>query len=86
MRRPMAGAEEGGKRYVLEGAVVYLHVVQRSGSGESLVHIDVEHPDLNEIIVPKESSYVGGKDGGLFIGLRLDQAKRAEDFLQGRLE
>lgn len=81
----MAGPEEDGQRYVLEGAVVYLHVVQRSGSGESLIHIDVEHPDLNEIIVAKESSYVGGKAGGLFIGLRTEQAKRATEFLQGRV-
>ena len=81
----MAGPEEQGQRYVLEGAVVYLHVVERSGSGESLIHIDVDHPDLNEIIVAKESSYVGGKDGGLFIGLRTEQAKRASEFLQGRV-
>lgn len=81
----MAGPEQDGKRYVLEGAVVYLHVVERSGSGESLVHIDVEHPDLNDIIVARESSYVGGKPGGLFIGLRSEQAKRAEEYLQGRL-
>ncbi len=81
----MTGPEEEGQRYVLEGAVVSLHVVQRAGSGETLIHIDVDHPDINEFIVPKESSYVGGKDGGLFIGLRLEQAKRATEFLQGRI-
>lgn len=78
-------AEEEGERYVLEGAVVYVHVVKHSGGGESLIHIDVEHPDLNEIILAKESSYVGGKAGGIFVGLRPVQAKRAEEFMQGRV-
>lgn len=77
--------EEKGERYVLEGAVVYVHMVRRSEGGESLVHIDVEHPEINDIILAKEASYVGGKEGGLFIGLRPTQAKRAEDFLQGRV-
>lgn len=77
-------AEEAGERVVLEGALVYVHVVKHAASGETLIHIDVEHPDLNDIIIAKESSYVGGKEGGVFIGLRPQQAKRAEEYLQGR--
>lgn len=77
--------EEAGERYELDGAIVYFHVVKSPVTGESVIHIDVEHPDLEGIIPQKESSYVGGKKGGLFVGLRPNQAKRAEEFLQGRV-
>lgn len=77
--------EEKGERVVLEGAVVYIHLVERSAGGESLIHIDVEHPDLNDIIVSRESTYAGGKKGGIFIGLRLQQAQRAQEYVQARL-
>jgi hypothetical protein len=78
-------AEEEGQRYVLEGAEVFVHVTKHERTGESLVHIDVLHPELNDIILPKESTYVGGQKGGFYVGLRPTQIKRAEEFLQGRL-
>lgn len=78
-------AEEEGRRYVLEGAEVYVHVTKHARTGEPLVHIDVMHPEINDIILPKESTYVGGQQGGLYVGLRPNQIKRAEEFLQGRL-
>ena len=81
----LVSEEEEGQRVVLEGAVVYLHVVERSTGGESLIHIDIDHPDLNEIILPREATYAGAKKGGLFIGLRLQQAQRAKEYAQARL-
>ncbi|MBI2077915.1 MAG: hypothetical protein HYT80_06030 [Euryarchaeota archaeon] len=77
--------EEEGQRVVLEGAVVYLHVVEKTAGGESYIHIDIDHPDLNDIIVPRESTYAGGKKGGLFVGLRMQQAQRAQEYAQARL-
>jgi len=75
--------EEDGQRFTLEGARVYLHVVQHGS--ERIVHLDVDHPDLNHILQPKEASYVGGKEGGLYIGLRSKQVERAEDYLRDRV-
>ena len=77
-------SEQEGQRYELEGARVYLHMTT-GPTGDSTIHIDVEHPELAGIIPVRESSYVGGKAEGLFIGLRPVQAKRAEEFLNGRI-
>jgi hypothetical protein len=76
--------EQEGEKYVLEGAVVYVHLTKHARTGEPLLHIDVMHPELNDIILPKESTYVGGQEGGFYVGLRPTQLKRAEEFLQGR--
>jgi hypothetical protein len=75
--------ESEGERYVYEGARVYLHVVYHGD--ERVVHIDVDHPDLNEILQPKEASYAGGKEGGVYIGLRSKQVERAESYLKDRV-
>lgn len=74
--------ESSGKRYELRGAKVYLHVSEFEG--EALLHIDVDHPDLGRIILPREASYVGGREGGLFIGLRPQQTERAQDLVRTR--
>ena len=70
-------------KFELENARVYIHV-KDSASGATVTHIDVEHPDLNEIITPSENSFVGGKDGGVFIGLKEEMIKRAEEYVRGQ--
>lgn len=65
----------------LEGATVYVHRKDES-SGANVTHIDVEHPDLNEIIRPDENTFVGGKEGGVFIGLKETMIERAEEFIE----
>ena len=70
----MSGPGEG--KILLGKADVYLHLKGKSGA--SVTHIDIELPELNEIIKPKESSYVGGKNGGVFLGLRKEMILRAE--------
>lgn len=74
--------EEAGERYTLEGARVYLHVTYNGD--ERILHLDVDHPDLNELIRPKEASYAGGRDGGVYIGFRSQQLERAESYLKGK--
>jgi len=68
-------------KFELEDARVYIHVKDKA-SGANVTHIDVEHPDLNEIISPDENSFVGGKDGGVFIGLKDEMIERAEDYVE----
>ncbi|MBI3333960.1 hypothetical protein HYZ97_00545 [Candidatus Pacearchaeota archaeon] len=70
----MSGPGPGKKK--LGKAEVYLHMKGKSGA--SVTHIDVELPALNNIIKPGESTYVGGKKGGIFIGLKKEMIKRAE--------
>lgn len=65
----------------LAGAKVYVHK-QDKESGANVTHIDVEHPDLNEIIRPGENTFVGGKDGGVFIGLKEEMIERADEFIE----
>ena len=48
-----------------------------------MTHLDVEHPDLNEIIRPHENTFVGGKRGGVFVGLKGEMIERAERFVEG---
>lgn len=65
----------------LEDAKVYIHKKDES-SGSQNIHIDVEHPDLNEIIEPGDNTFVGGKKGGVFIGLKSEMIERAEEFVE----
>lgn len=75
---PMVGPHES--KVELEDAKVYVHLKDEA-SGAIVTHIDVEHPDLNGIIRPGESTFVGGKRGGVFIGLKGEMIERAEDFV-----
>lgn len=68
-------------KFELEDASVYIHV-KEDASGANLTHIDIEHPGLNEIIQPSENSFVGGKDGGVFIGLKEEMIERAEGYVE----
>ncbi len=69
----MSGPGEG--KIKLGKADVYLHVKGKSGA--NVTHIDIELSELNDIIQPGESSYVGGKKGGVFLGLKKEMIKRA---------
>jgi len=74
----MSGAGEGKK--LLRGAKVYIH--ENGKSNARITHIDIEHPDIDKIIKPKEATYAAGKKGGCFIGLKKEMIKRAEKFLK----
>ena len=73
----MSGPGEGKK--LLGKADVYIH--EKGKSNASVTHIDIELPELNEIIKPGENSYVGAKKGGIFIGLKKEMIQRIENSL-----
>lgn len=75
----MSGPHES--KVELENAKVYVHRKDEDSSSQ-VVHIDVEHPDINEIIEPGENSFVGGKQGGVFIGLKDGMIERAKRFVE----
>jgi hypothetical protein len=65
-------------------AKVYIH--KRDPATRSKIpHIDIEAPILNEIIKPNEATFVSGKPGGIFIGLKREMLARLEKVLE-RLE
>lgn len=70
----MSGPGEG--KIKLGKAEVYLHLKGKSRA--TVTHLDIELPKLNLIIKPGESTYVGGKDGGIFIGLKKEMIQRTE--------
>ena len=57
-------------------ADVYIHLKGKSGA--TVTHVDVELDELNKIIKPGESTYVGSKRGGVFLGLKKEMIERAE--------
>jgi len=70
----MTGPGEG--KILLKNVKVYIHL--KGYSRAAITHIDIEHPLINEIIKPGETSYVGSKEGGVFIGLKKEMLARAE--------
>ena len=70
----MSGPGEG--KIKLGKADVYIHLKGKSNA--QITHIDIELDALNDIIKPGESTYVGGKSGGVFLGLKKDMIIRAE--------
>ena len=74
----MSGKGEG--KILLGKADVYLHVKGKSGA--SVTHVDVELDELNKIIKKGESSFVGGKKGGVFLGLKKEMIGRGEGLVQ----
>lgn len=70
----MSGPGEG--KILLGKANVYLH--EKGKSGATVTHIDIELDKLNSIMEPGENSYVGAKEGGVFIGLKKEMIQRAE--------
>lgn len=71
----MAGDCPGKTR--LEDVDVFIHE-PNDNDGTTNIHIDVEHPLLAQIIEEGEGTYCGGKPNGVFIGLKSEQAPRAE--------
>ena len=70
----MSGPGDG--KIKLGKADVYIHLKGKSNA--QITHIDVELDALNDIIKPGESTYVGGKEGGVFLGLKKEMIERAE--------
>ncbi|MDY6778471.1 MAG: hypothetical protein SVU32_07420 [Candidatus Nanohaloarchaea archaeon] len=79
----MSGPAESKHR--LENATVYIHRKDEDTNSQA-IHIDIEHPDLNEIIEPGENTFCGGKDGGVFLGLKDRMQDRARDFVDRQEE
>ena len=73
----MSGPGEGKK--LLGKASVYMH--EKGKSLARVTHIDIELDELNEIIKPGEATYVQGKEGGCFIGLKREMIERTEKLL-----
>jgi hypothetical protein len=74
----MSGPATGKK--LLGKANVYIH--EKGKSNARITHIDIELDELNEIVQPGEATYVQGKEGGVFIGLKKEMIKRAEKKLE----
>jgi hypothetical protein len=74
----MSGPGEGKK--LLGKANVYLH--EKGKSRATVTHIDIELDKLNDIIKDGEATYCGGKEGGVFIGLKKEMLKRAEKLIK----
>lgn len=70
----MSGPGEG--KIKIGKADVYVHLKGKSGA--NITHVDIELNELNKIIKPGENSYVGAKEGGVFIGLKKEMIQRAE--------
>jgi len=62
-------------------AKVYIHK-KDPATRSKIPHIDIEAPILNEIIKPNETTFVSGKAGGVFIGLRREMLERLERVLE----
>jgi hypothetical protein len=70
----MSGPGEG--KIKLGKADVYIHLKGKSRA--RITHLDIELDRLNKIIEPGQASYVQGKEGGCFIGLKKEMIKKAE--------
>lgn len=70
----MSGPGEG--KIKLGKAEVYVHLKGKSRA--RITHVDIELDELNKIIEPGEASYVQGKEGGVFIGLKKKMIEKAE--------
>jgi len=78
----MSGAGFGKK--LIGKANVYIH--EKGKSNARITHVDIELDELNDIIKPGEASYVQAKEGGVFIGLKKEMIKRAENILKKEKE
>lgn len=74
----MSGPGDG--KIHLGKADVYIHLKGKSRA--TVTHIDIELDELNEIIKPGENTYIGSKDGGVFIGLKKNMIERAEKMVK----
>ncbi len=76
----MSGPGEG--KHPMKGVKVYLH--EKGKSNARITHIDIESDELAKIIKEGEATYVAGKQGGVFIGLKKDMITRAERLIGKR--
>jgi len=76
----MSGKCEG--KHLLGKADVYLH--EKGRANARITHVDIELDALNDIVKPGEASYVQGKEGGVFIGLKKEMIKRAEKKIKSK--
>ncbi|MCX8193899.1 MAG: hypothetical protein N3G19_00850 [Candidatus Pacearchaeota archaeon] len=76
----MSGPGEG--KYILKKVRVYLH--EQGKSNARITHIDIESPEISEIIKEGEATYCAGKAGGCFIGLKRKMLERAERIIEKR--
>lgn len=65
----------------LKNAKVYVHLPDKA-TRSKILHMDIEHSLINEIIKPKEATYAAGKNGGVFIGLKKEMIERANKILK----
>ncbi len=79
----MSGPAES--KIELEDATVYVHK-EDDATRSRVIHIDIEHPDLNNIIKSGENTFCGGKDGGVFLGLKDEMQERAQEYVKEREE
>ena len=74
----MSGPGDG--KIHLGKADVYVHLKGKSNA--TVTHVDIELDKLNEIIKPGENTYIGSKEGGVFIGLKKEMIIRAEKLVK----
>ena len=74
----MSGPGQGKK--LIGKANIYIH--EKGKSNARITHIDIESEELNKIIKPGEATYVQAKQGGVFIGLKKEMIKRAEEMIK----
>ena len=74
----MSGPGPGKK--LIGKANVYIH--EKGKRGARITHVDIELDELNKIVLPGEATYVQGKEGGVFIGLKKEMIARAEKELE----
>lgn len=70
----MSGRGEG--KHPVKGVKVYIH--EKGKSNARITHIDIESDVISKIIKSGETSFVKGKEGGIFIALKKEMIKRAE--------
>lgn len=72
----MSGRGEGKHSFKVNA---FIH--EKGKSNARITHIDLEG-DISKIIKPGEITFVKGKKGGVFIALKKDMIKRAEDLIK----
>ena len=77
----MAGKGDG--KILLGKANVYLHL---KSNHSSVTHLDVELEEINNIIYPKEATFTGGKEGGVFLALKKEMIIRAEKLAEEKIK
>ena len=77
----MSGEAEG--KIKIGKADVYIHLKGKANA--RITHVDIELDELNKIMKPGEASYVQGKVGGVFIGLKKEMIERAEKLVKDKI-